>query len=487
MAVCQFFLRGTCKFGDGCRNEHPANARQSGFGNSGWTTSTQPKPVLPYNAANIANDLTAHVDKPLWPLTSYAPAKHEPLLLAGLDESPEELRVKAFTAIRAGNVNEYLQYEANQIAAAEQVYANARDNSAQAYEKAAQQSAMLGHAADSTATPNKPSAFGGNTGSAFPSTSSAFNVTSAPSAFGNTTTPSAFASTSTPSAFGNTSTPSAFGTSTTPSAFANPGATPSVFGTPAFGQPAFGRPAFGQPAFAQTGAFGQPLNNAAPQSAFGQPSAFGQAAQQPSASVIKPASGAFSAFANTGNAPAAGGQPSAFGGSVFGQPSFGQPVPAASAAPAPSAPVFGTPSAFGQQPSAPVSAFGDASTTASNPTFGQSAFGNANAAAQAASGTSAFGNPSAFGDASNSTQSQNLSAFAPTAPSISMEMKSSVSSGPPDFAITKSPYKPGSTPYDHQLPPKYAQLLPKSAMEAFQSVKFDWGTVPEWVPPLEVR
>ena len=31
--VCQFFLRGACKFGDQCRNEHPQNGdRRSAFG-----------------------------------------------------------------------------------------------------------------------------------------------------------------------------------------------------------------------------------------------------------------------------------------------------------------------------------------------------------------------------------------------------------------------------------------------------------------------
>jgi len=30
--VCQFFLRGQCKFGTSCRNEYPADARQTGFG-----------------------------------------------------------------------------------------------------------------------------------------------------------------------------------------------------------------------------------------------------------------------------------------------------------------------------------------------------------------------------------------------------------------------------------------------------------------------
>ena len=44
----------------------------------------------------------------MWPLSSYAPSKHEPLLIPGLDESPEELRVKAATAVVSGNINAYV-------------------------------------------------------------------------------------------------------------------------------------------------------------------------------------------------------------------------------------------------------------------------------------------------------------------------------------------------------------------------------------------
>lgn len=64
------------------------------------------------SAVNITHDLTPNKEKPLWPLSSYGPSKHEPLLLAGLDESPEELRVKAFTALKAGNINEYVSWGA---------------------------------------------------------------------------------------------------------------------------------------------------------------------------------------------------------------------------------------------------------------------------------------------------------------------------------------------------------------------------------------
>lgn len=54
----------------------------------------------------MKSDLTS--DKPLWPLSTYGPAKHEPNLLPGLDESMEELRVRAVRALGAGNVQEYV-------------------------------------------------------------------------------------------------------------------------------------------------------------------------------------------------------------------------------------------------------------------------------------------------------------------------------------------------------------------------------------------
>ena len=60
------------------------------------------------SAVNITQDLTLNKEKSLWPLSSYGPLNHEPLLLPGLDESPEELRVKAFTALKAGKSSEYV-------------------------------------------------------------------------------------------------------------------------------------------------------------------------------------------------------------------------------------------------------------------------------------------------------------------------------------------------------------------------------------------
>jgi hypothetical protein len=58
---------------------------------------------------SILKDLTADMDKPMWPLSSYGPARNEPVLIPNLDESPEELRVKAFTAIQSGTPDAYVR------------------------------------------------------------------------------------------------------------------------------------------------------------------------------------------------------------------------------------------------------------------------------------------------------------------------------------------------------------------------------------------
>ena len=57
----------------------------------------------------MAADVTPDKDKPLWPLSSYGPAKYEPLVISGLDESPEELRLKAVLALKGGTTGEYVR------------------------------------------------------------------------------------------------------------------------------------------------------------------------------------------------------------------------------------------------------------------------------------------------------------------------------------------------------------------------------------------
>ena len=47
-------------------------------------------------------------DKPLWPLTSFGPGKHEPNVTGALDESFEELRWKAVQAKLNNTINDYV-------------------------------------------------------------------------------------------------------------------------------------------------------------------------------------------------------------------------------------------------------------------------------------------------------------------------------------------------------------------------------------------
>ena len=57
----------------------------------------------------MTKDLTPGQEKPMWPLTSYGPGKFQPLLVGGLDESFEELRLRAVTAIKSGTTDEYVR------------------------------------------------------------------------------------------------------------------------------------------------------------------------------------------------------------------------------------------------------------------------------------------------------------------------------------------------------------------------------------------
>ncbi|KAJ7222612.1 hypothetical protein GGX14DRAFT_429278, partial [Mycena pura] len=534
--ICQFFLRGNCKFGSACKFEHPQHPQHAGSANQTYTRPGADLKVGMFTAESIKDDLTSGKERPLWPLTSYGPAKFEPTLLSGLDESPEELRLRAATGAKAGNVNEYLSYESSKIAAAEQTFSNAAGNSFQVFEQASKNSK------GTTST-------------------SAFGATSAPSAFGATSAPSAFGSGGT-SAFG--------GASTSKPAFA-------------FGQPGFGKPStFGQ---TSTGAFGQAAQSPAIKPASGAFAAFasGNSAFGAGASNASNASstggGGFSAFAAK---PSAFGAP-ATGGSVFGQSSFGTAAPASAPSTfgAPTTSAFGAPSstsAFGAPASAsafgaPRSAFGAPTSTsafgASNatPVFGTSAPANSNSAfgtqattsafggAPTASTSSAFGAPapssvfgqssgfgalsqppaqtSAFGTGgstfSNSSSSnafviplQPLQPFPlshqqsrpplahrrrlrfrrhlprhlhlvrsshphPRAqPSSSLAPKSGPPP-PPDFRNVKVTFKPGLTPYDSQLPADYLANLPEHVVAAFRADRFEWGKVPDWVPPLELR
>ena len=63
----------------------------------------------------IARDFTSGQDKPLWPLSSYGPAKGEPSIIEKLDESAEELRWKFVSAMRAGNIAPYVRIDSSTV------------------------------------------------------------------------------------------------------------------------------------------------------------------------------------------------------------------------------------------------------------------------------------------------------------------------------------------------------------------------------------
>ena len=56
---------------------------------------------------SITRDLES--EKPVWPLSCYGPAKMQPTLIGGLDESMEELRVRATQAAKAGTTQDYVR------------------------------------------------------------------------------------------------------------------------------------------------------------------------------------------------------------------------------------------------------------------------------------------------------------------------------------------------------------------------------------------
>ncbi|KAJ8087231.1 hypothetical protein PM082_006061 [Marasmius tenuissimus] len=536
MAICTFFLKGQCRFGDKCRNEHPAGGQvQGSFGNQSWNRAAS---STNNNAANttttlftvdsMRSDLTPQQDKPLWPLSSYGAAKYETNLISGLDESYEEMRCKAASAIKAGNANQYMQYESERISNADKVISDARNNIQQAYDQALKQSSVTSMLNNSISGPAASGGAFGSNNSALGSTSSPFGANNSTSAFGNTSS-SAFGAAA-GSAFGKPSLgqpQSGFGQASQPS-------------TSVFGQGSQPNSTFGQPA---TSAFGQPTQT---NSAFGQPSqptsVFGQSSQ-PTNSLIKPATtGAFGAFASGGpsafgasSTPAANssggggfagfantsGQANAFGGaapSAFGTPSNSTPTatfggggtfgtvttnttstPSAFGAQAsgtgsfgssaPSGGVFGstapvTTSAFGSAPPA-ASAFGSGSTPAA-PTQPTSVFGSAPP-------VSAFGNntssaPSAFGS-SNTTSAFGSSSFGGGGGFANPPAPQKSTNSAPDFkaAMAKS-YVAGKCPYDAQLPGNYlSEVVPKDVIEVFKAEKFEWGKVPDWIPPLELR
>jgi hypothetical protein len=59
----------------------------------------------------------------------------------------------------------------------------------------------------------------------------------------------------------------------------------------------------------------------------------------------------------------------------------------------------------------------------------------------------------------------------------------------PDFEAARQQggARPGVDKHDGFLPQNYLDLLPPAARAAFEAAAFEWGNVPEMVPPIELR
>ncbi|KAI7964864.1 hypothetical protein MJO29_002962 [Puccinia striiformis f. sp. tritici] len=430
MAVCSYFLKGSCKFGNTCRFSHVIDGANKTASNNSLPGPDSFETISRTMQDDLSNE------KPLYCLSVYSPHKSAMNMIDGTDMSPEELRFQAYQARANDTTSQYVAHESQLLQQMDSVIKMVAQNPRESYKHFYHTQLSLNHpnstfrkptpgvnsfGASSFGSSNQPSAFGqatsafgGSSTGAFgafssqgaASTVSAFgqpsSVRPAVSAFGQQTSAFGTAPSTQPgavtafgqlSAFGGSSAPSAFGGSSAPSAFGQP----SQFGTAsAFGatsQP--GATAFGattsQPGAA---AFGATSTQQTGVTAFGMaaqptgPSAFGTAAQPTGGSAFGVTSQATGATAfGTNNQSGPNNSVSAFGQtapnnpvSAFGQPSnpgasFGQPSLFGQSQ-APSA--FGKPSAFGQSAFGQSAAFGTPTanlpTTSATSAFGQSAF-----------------------------------------------------------------------------------------------------------------
>lgn len=149
MTVCKFFLQGNCKYGDRCWYEHPSGGNQGysvsaqrqlfggSRGGSGQKVSFRDsfgQNQNPYrwlnpdaqqqrsttassqqsSSAELVKSLSTEVANTweggkMWPFTCIAVDKDMDNLPGFEDISPEELRLEAYEALKAGNIKPYVQ------------------------------------------------------------------------------------------------------------------------------------------------------------------------------------------------------------------------------------------------------------------------------------------------------------------------------------------------------------------------------------------
>ncbi|KAI5282882.1 hypothetical protein KEM52_003562 [Ascosphaera acerosa] len=112
MAVCSYYQMGRCRFGSRCKNEHPGATAQLAAGQP-FDASKASHPPLKFTAADITQDLTAGQGRPQWIFSCYAPARDAPVLLFGgpeREQSFEEMRLRHYEAVAAGNPAPAIQH-----------------------------------------------------------------------------------------------------------------------------------------------------------------------------------------------------------------------------------------------------------------------------------------------------------------------------------------------------------------------------------------
>lgn len=539
MVVCPYFLRGTCRFGDRCRNEHPAGRQsQGGAAGAGGGNNKQTPTFtyvqlragrqlcsaddfcnsIVYSADTIKTDLTT--ERAIWKLTCYAPGKNEPNLIADQDVSQEELRWQFYVARAQKNESLYVsgdlsprvtastsadmtraQPEAQLAEKADAAVNNVLNNLEQAYAHARSKSTNPANNPQAGAPAASNSAFGTG-GFAQPQQqqgTSAFGsggVVGAPSGGFGAFSGAKPAGT----AFGQQQ-PSAFG-----GAAAQAPSTPFGGGgaAPAFGASAFGKPAFGATAAAAAASGSAPAATPAFGSSGG--GAFGGGA-------AAPASGGFGAFAGGAKPTSTFGAPathapapsgSAFGaGGVQGTSAFG------SAAPKPAGSGF---SAFGSSgASGGFGAFSNKDQPAAGAfgapaqpqpaqqagAFGSTGFGGAQ--------SSAFGAPkppqsSPFGAPASAASASSTPFGAPAAASPFGAQPSGATSafGQSAFGGGASAFgggafgSPASAPAANAADPYAAQApkmsdLTEADIAAYNADQFELDKIPLMPPPVDVR
>jgi len=452
--VCQFFLKGTCKYGTGCWNLHPQGQMGTSGGNVFGAASSTSSSLFGGNKSNtgqeskelqdfikqVSGEMNQWERSGQWLLSSFTPLKTSGPIPGFVDTSPEELRIEAYNANKNNTFASYqsqwneLQNKHKQLREAlkmstpeakealKAVYNSKTNDGAQA-----SQSNVFG---SSTAT-STPSVFGGSSSAASTTPSSsvfgASKVTS-PAVFGGAPAFGATAASSSSSVFGQQK--STFGTGAAPNSLfgasnSNPfnktpvtpsGASNNLFGSGTNTQSSSTPNPFGGQT--QGGLFGNaPANKSNIFGGSGQtPSVFGKPAQP----------GTFGGNQTTNTLFGATPQPqtqSVFGGSSG---TFGSTPSSATTTPATSS-IFGSSgnSAFGAaaitQPST-TSIFGGSNTA--QPQSSASVFGGTGAASTS---TSVFGGAAA--NLSSTTTQSSVFGAAAAAPAAGTAATASIFGG----------------------------------------------------------